>query len=418
MPYKSLDFGGVVLKILVLNCGSSSVKYQLFNMEDEKVLAKGIVERVGLVGARIIHIKPENGRHTQELEVSNHEQAIELVLKMLIHREHGILESFAEISGVGHRVVHGGNYSNSVRITPDTIKAIAELIRLAPLHNEPALKGIQACIRYLEGIPQVAVFDTSFHQTLPEYAYTYCLPWELSQKYGLRRYGFHGTSHRYVAQRASELVRRPLSSLKVITCHLGNGSSITAIARGRSVDTSMGFTPLAGLPMGTRCGDIDPAIVTFLMQNEGYKPEMMEEILYKRSGILGVSGLSSDFRDIEEAMRKGNDRARLAWDIFVYSVKKYIGSYVAALNGLDVLVFTGGLGENSVAVRENICQDMDYLGIKIDKEQNNKIRGEEGEITAPRSRVRVFVIPTNEELMIARETKANLLEQRNVLSSP
>lgn len=395
------------MKILVLNCGSSSVKYQLFNMEDEKVLAKGIVERIGLVGSRIVYSTPENGKIIQDVEVLNHEQAIELVLNTLIHKEHGVLESFAEISGVGHRVVHGGNFSDSVAITPNTIKAITELIRLAPLHNEPALKGIQACVRYLEGVPQVAVFDTSFHQTLPDYAYIYSLPWELTQKYGLRRYGFHGTSHRYVAQRASELVGRPLRELKIITCHLGNGSSITAIKGGRSIDTSMGFTPLAGLPMGTRCGDIDPAIVTFLMQNEGYSPEKMEEILYRHSGVLGVSGLSSDFRDIEEAKIKGNDRARLAWDIFVYAVKKYIGSYIAALNGLDILIFTGGLGENSPAIRREICRDMDYLGIKIDNEKN-EIRAQEQEITASGATVRTFVIPTNEELMIARDTKAIL----------
>ncbi|MEW8959938.1 MAG: acetate kinase, partial [Moorella sp. (in: firmicutes)] len=295
----------------------------------------------------------------------------------------------------------------AVLVNDSTKKAIAELEALAPLHNGPALRGIEACEAILPGTPQVTVFDTAFHQSIPDYAYTYSLPYELCKKYLIRRYGAHGTSHHYVALRAAELVGKPLNELKVITCHLGNGSSITAIKNGKSWDTSMGFTPLAGLTMGTRCGDIDPAIVTFLMEKEGLTPGEMDELMNRRSGVLGVSGLSSDFRDIEAAMDEGNERARLAWDIFVHTAKKYIGAYTAVLNGLDVLVFTAGLGENSPRAREAICRDMDYLGIKIDAAKN-QVRGQEREITAPGAKVRTFVIPTNEELMIARETLALL----------
>ncbi|WP_084664619.1 acetate/propionate family kinase [Thermanaeromonas toyohensis] len=398
------------MKILVLNCGSSSVKYQLFDMAEEKSLAKGLVERIGLPGSRLTHRPVGKEKIVKEVPVPDHGAAIKLSLEALTHPQHGVIKEYSEIRGIGHRVVHGGSFSASVLIDSQTKDLIAELEALAPLHNGPALRGITACEVILPHTPQVACFDTAFHQTMPDYVYTYALPYELTQKYQIRRYGFHGTSHKYVAQRAAELVGRPWGDLKIITCHLGNGSSITAIKNGKSYDTSMGFTPLPGLVMGTRCGDIDPAIVTFLMEKEGWTTKEVEEVLNRRSGVLGVSGLSSDFRDIEEAMEVQNERARLAWDMFVYSVRKYIGAYIVALGGLDVLVFTAGLGENSPRVRLDICQGLDFLGIQIDQDKNN-VRGEEREITAPGAQVRTFVIPTNEELMIAKDTQAVLQEK-------
>lgn len=393
------------MKILVFNCGSSSVKYQLFDMAEEKSLARGLLERVGLSGSLLTHRPAGKDKLVKEVEAPDHEAAIKHCLEALTDPQYGVIRDFREIEGVGHRVAHGGTFPGSVLIDVDTKARIAELVTLAPLHNTPALRGISACENLLPGVPQVACFDTSFHQTMPDYAYVYALPYELTEKYHIRRYGFHGTSHKYVAQRAAELVGRSFDELKIITCHLGNGSSITAIKGGKSYENSMGFTPMAGLPMGTRCGDIDPAIVTFLMEKEGYDPRAMEDVLNRRSGVLGVSGVSSDFRDIEEAIDKRHERARLAWDIFVHSARKYIGAYTAVLGGLDVLVFTAGLGENSPRVREAICRDFEYLGLKIDPEKN-KVRGEEREITADGARVRTFVIPTNEELMIARDTLA------------
>ncbi|MGI6285168.1 Acetate kinase [Moorella humiferrea] len=395
------------MKILVLNCGSSSVKYQLFDMQREEVMARGLVERIGITGSMLTHRPAGREKLVRETEIPDHKVAIRLCLEALTDSQWGVIKDYKEISAVGHRIVHGGTFPSAVLVNDSTKKAIAELEALAPLHNGPALRGIEACEAILPGTPQVTVFDTAFHQSMPDYAYTYSLPYELCKKYLIRRYGAHGTSHHYVALRAAELVGKPLNELKVITCHLGNGSSITAIKNGKSWDTSMGFTPLAGLTMGTRCGDIDPAIVTFLMEKEGLTPGEMDELMNRRSGVLGVSGLSSDFRDIEAAMDEGNERARLAWDIFVHTAKKYIGAYTAVLNGLDVLVFTAGLGENSPRAREAICRDMDYLGIKIDAAKN-QVRGQEREITAPGARVRTFVIPTNEELMIARETLALL----------
>ncbi|WP_406678271.1 acetate/propionate family kinase [Moorella sp. ACPs] len=393
------------MKILVLNCGSSSVKYQLFDMAHERVLARGLVERIGIPGSVLTHRPAGKDKLVREAEIPDHKVAIRLCLEALTDPQYGVIKDYNEIGAVGHRIVHGGTFPHSVLVDASTKKAIGELEALAPLHNGPALRGIEACEAILPHTPQVTVFDTAFHQSMPDYAYTYSLPYELCQKYLIRRYGAHGTSHQYVALRAADLVGRPLAELKVITCHLGNGSSITAIKDGKSWDTSMGFTPLAGLTMGTRCGDIDPAIVTFLMEKEGFTPAEMDNLMNRQSGVLGVSGVSSDFRDIEAAMAAGNERARLAWDIFVHTAKKYIGAYAAVLNGLDVLVFTAGLGENSPAVREAICRDMDYLGIKIDPEEN-QVRGQERDITAPGARVRTFVIPTNEELMIARETMA------------
>ncbi|NLW06845.1 MAG: acetate kinase [Clostridia bacterium] len=393
------------MKILVLNCGSSSLKYQLFDMEQEEVLAKGLVERIGIDGSVLTHSAVGKEKYIFETEVSDHKVAVRLCLDALTDPHHGVINNYQEINAIGHRVVHGGTFPHSVLVDSSSKKAISELEALAPLHNGPALRGITACEAILPDTPQVVAFDTAFHQGMPDYAYTYSLPYELCQKHLIRRYGAHGTSHQYVALRAAAIVGRPLKDLKVITCHLGNGSSITAIKDGKSYDTSMGFTPLAGLTMGTRCGDIDPAIVPFLMEKEGFSPADIDHLMNRQSGVLGVSGVSSDFRDIEEAMASGNDRARLAWDIFVYTAKKYIGAYVAVLNGIDVLVFTAGLGENSALAREAICRDLDYLGINIDKEKN-QVRGQEREITAEGSRVRVFVIPTNEELMIARDTQA------------
>jgi len=393
------------MKILVLNCGSSSLKYQLFDMVNEEVLARGLVERIGIPGSILTHRAAGKDKLSYETKVPDHKVAVRLSLEALTDSQHGVINDYDEISAVGHRVVHGGSFPHSVLVDASTKKAVSELEALAPLHNGPALRGIAACEDILPGTPQVVAFDTAFHQSLPDYAYTYSLPYELCQKHLIRRYGAHGTSHQYVALRAATLVNKPLEELKVITCHLGNGSSITAIKNARSYDTSMGFTPLAGLTMGTRCGDIDPAIIPFLMQKEGFTPEDMDHLMNRQSGVLGVSGVSSDFRDIEAAMVAGNERARLAWNIFVHTAKKYIGAYTAVLNGLDVLVFTAGLGENSASIREDICRDLDYLGVKIDSEKN-QVRGQEREISANGSRVRIFIIPTNEELMIARDTSA------------
>ncbi|MGI9951098.1 acetate kinase [Moorellaceae bacterium AZ2] len=399
------------MKILVLNCGSSSVKYQIFDMAEEKSLARGLLERIGLQGSLLTHRPVGKDKLVKEVEAPEHETAIRHCLEALTDPEYGVIKDFGEIEGVGHRVAHGGTFPGSVLLDASTKARIAELVALAPLHNGPALRGISACEVLLPGVPQAACFDTAFHQSMPDYAYTYSLPYELAEKYHIRRYGFHGTSHKYVALRAAALAGRPFNELKIITCHLGNGSSIAAIKDGLSYDTSMGFTPLAGLTMGTRCGDIDPAIVTFLMEKEGYGPKEMEDVLNRRSGVLGISGVSSDFRDIEAAMDDGNPRARLAWNIFVHGVRKYIGAYTAVLGGLDILVFTAGLGENSPRVREAICQGFEYLGLIIDPQKNN-VRGEEREITAAGARVRTFVIPTNEELMIARDTQALIQGQK------
>lgn len=392
------------MKVLVLNCGSSSVKYQLINMDDESVLAKGLVERIGLSGAVLTHRPSHKEKKVIMGEIPNHTVAIQMVMDALVHPEYGVISSMKEINAVGHRVVHGGSiFPQSTLIDAKAKEEIKSLFNIAPLHNPPAYVGIEAAEKVLPGVPMVAVFDTSFHQTMPPEAYLYSLPYELYEKYGIRKYGFHGISHKYVSQRAAEIIGRPLEELKMITCHLGNGASITAIDGGKSIDTSMGFTPLEGLTMGTRCGNLDPAIVTFLEEQEGLSFREVNELLNKKSGVLGISGVSSDFRDIEEAAKQGNKRAQLALDVFAHDVKKYIGSYAAILNGLDVLVFTAGLGENSIEMREKICQKLDFLGIKLDPEKN-RVRGEEAEVQAADSRVRILVIPTNEELLIARDT--------------
>jgi acetate kinase len=394
------------MKVLVINCGSSSLKYQLFNMEDESVLAKGLVERIGLEGSVLKHQPYSKDKVEIKAEVPNHKVAVKLMIDALLHEEYGVIKDIKEITAVGHRVVHGGEkFSGSVRIDDKVIETLKECINLAPLHNPPNIWGIEAVKELLPDVPMVGVFDTAFHQTMPEHAYIYGVPYELYEKYSVRRYGFHGTSHRYVSMRAAALLNRPIETLKLVTLHLGNGSSITAVDGGKSVENSMGFTPLEGITMGTRCGSIDPYLPIFIMEKEEVSIEKINDYLNKKCGVLGISGVSSDFRDIEKAAEEGNHRAKLALKVFAYQAKKYIGAYAAAMNGLDAVVFTGGIGENSSVVRRMICEDMDYFGIKIDEEKNN-IRGREADISAEGSKTKVLVIPTNEELMIARDTVA------------
>ena len=391
------------MKVLVINCGSSSLKYQLFDMENEYVMAKGLVERIGLSGAVLTH-RPGEKKQVIETAIPDHEKAIALVLEAIVHPEYGVLKSMQEISAIGHRVVHAGeDFSGSVLLTEEVMKAIRKNIELAPLHNPPNIMGIEACQRLMPEVPQVAVFDTAFHQTMPAKAYLYGIPYEYYEKYKIRKYGFHGTSHKFVAQRAAALLGKSLQEVKVITCHLGNGSSIAAVNGGKCLDTTMGFTPLEGLMMGTRSGDLDPTVITFLMEKENWTTEQINNFLNKKSGVLGLSGVSSDFRDLETAAGEGNKRAQLALDRFAYGVRKFIGSYAAVLNGVDAIVFTAGLGENSASMRESICEGLGYLGVKIDPEKN-KIRGEEIDISCADAKTRVLVIPTNEELMIARDT--------------
>lgn len=392
------------MQVLVVNCGSSSIKYQLFNMTDESVLAKGLVERIGLDGAVLTHQPTDKEKVVLTADIKNHSVGIKMVLDALNDANHGVIKNLNEISAVGHRVVHGGEkFTDSALITPEVLKAIEDCIEMAPLHNPPNLLGINACTELMPGTPQVAVFDTAFHQTMPKFSFLYGLPYEAYEKYGLRRYGFHGTSHKYVSQRAAEIMGQQMTDLRIITCHLGNGASLAAIKHGKSVDTSMGFTPLEGLVMGTRCGEIDPAIIPYLMKKEGMTPDQIDTYLNKKSGVLGVSGVSSDFRDIEDAAKGGNERAQLALDVFTYKVRKYIGGYVAAMGGVDAIVFTAGLGENSISMREKICSGLEYLGTRIDPVKNN-VRGKAQEICVDGAKVKIFVIPTNEELVIARDT--------------
>ena len=393
------------MKVLVINCGSSSLKYQVFDMETEAVLAKGIVEKIGLEGTFLKYRRGIEENITIEAAIPNHEVAIKLVFDALTNREYGVLKDVSEIGAVGHRVVHAGEkFASSVVINDEVMAALRECIDLAPLHNPPNITGIEVAKRLMPNVTHVGVFDTAFHQTMPEYAYLYALPYELYQKYRIRRYGFHGTSHQYVSQRAADLLGRSSLELKIITCHLGNGASITAVDCGRSVDTSMGFTPLEGLIMGTRSGDVDPAIVSFLADKEGLTPEqVVNNLLNKQSGVLGISGVSSDFRAIEDAVAEGNKRATLAMEMFAYRVRKYIGAYAAAMGGVDAIVFTAGLGENSPSMREHICHGLEFMGIQISSEKNN-VRGKEVDVSSDRSKVRVLLIPTNEELMIARDT--------------
>ena len=389
------------MKILVVNCGSSSLKYQLIDMNTEEVMAKGYLEKISLPDSFLTHTA-KGEKYRIEKKIANHEEGMQLVLEQLLHKDYGVISDLKEIDAVGHRVVHGGEkFSGSVIITDEVIEAIEECIPLAPLHNPAGIIGIKACQKSLPNVPMVGVFDTAFHQTMPEKAYIYPIPYKYYEKYKIRKYGFHGTSHKFVSKRVAEIMGR--EDLKIVCCHLGQGASLCAVNNGKSVDTTMGLTPLAGVPMGTRSGDIDPSIVTFLMNKENLTPDELDKILNKESGKLGISGVSSDDRDIEAAANEGNARAKLALDNFVYQVLGNIGKYAAQMGGVDVITFAGGIGENSKAVRAEICKSLKFLGIEIDEEANSK-RGEEIEISTPNSKVKVFVIPTNEELMIARET--------------
>lgn len=393
------------MNVLVINCGSSSLKYQLINMDGEKVLAKGLVERIGIKGSLLKHEKPGLDKLVIEEDLKNHKEAVNLMLKALLDEKYGAVSSPDEIDAVGHRVVHGAEkFAYSVLIDDEVIDTMKECIGLAPLHNPPNIIGIEACKELLPDAPMAAVFDTAFHQTMPPVSFIYPLPYELYEELKIRRYGFHGTSHQYVSERVAELTGKSLEGTKIVTCHLGNGASLTAIKDGCSFDTSMGMTPLEGLVMGTRCGDIDPAIVTFLMNKKNMTAEEVDNLMNKKSGVLGISGVSNDFRDIEAEADKGNERARLALDKFAYTVRKYIGSYAAAMGGLDYLVFTAGLGENSPPARKQVCDGLEFLGVELDDEKNNT-RGKEVEISKEGSKVKVFVIPTNEEVMIARDTQ-------------
>ena len=390
--------------VLVLNAGSSSVKYQVIDPEKRESLAKGVVERIGMSGAVLTHQKVGDKQIRLSGEILDHKMAIEYVLSILLSKNHGVIKDRKEIDAVGHRVVHGGEaFSASVLISEEVMSEIRRCIDYAPLHNPPNLKGINAAMQLLPGVPQVAVFDTAFHQTMPKYAYLYALPYTVYKRHGIRRYGFHGTSHRFVSDRAAELMGTPKDKLRIITCHLGNGASAAAIKYGKSVDTSMGFTPLEGLVMGTRSGDLDPAIILQIMHKEELTPNDATTLLNKHSGLIGVSGISSDMREIEEEY-ENNERAHLAHDIFTYRLRKYIGAYAAAMGGTDVIVFTGGIGENSSMVREHSLQGLEFMGVKLDQKKNEASDKKEREISADDSRVKVFVIPTNEELVIAMDT--------------
>ena len=392
------------MKILVVNCGSSSVKYQLINMDGEKVLAQGLVERIGIEGSILTQKVEGREKYIIKEPMSNHKDAIKLVLGALVDENNGVIKSMEEISAVGHRVVHGGEkYSSSVLVDNEVIAYIEECVKLAPLHNRPNLIGIEACKALMKDTPMAVVFDTAFHAEMPEKAYMYALPYELYEKHSIRKYGFHGTSHKYVAQKVSEVLNKDKKSLKIISCHIGNGVSVTAIKDGKSIDTTMGFTPLAGVAMGTRSGDIDPAIVTYLISDLGYSADEVNNILNKKSGVLGLTGISSDMRDIKFAAKNGDKKALLALDIFHYKIKTTIGAYIAALGGIDVIVFTAGVGENSDVNREGILEGLEFFGIELDKEKN-KNNGVLTEISKDSSKVKVYVVPTNEELMIAKET--------------
>jgi len=393
------------MMILVINAGSSSLKYQLIDMEKESVLAKGLCERIGLSG-NITH-KTDKGVAQYETPFPTHLEAFRELVKLLTTGDLAVISDMKEISAVGHRVVQGAElYKSSVRITEEVLAGLETCSELAPLHNPANIMAIRACMEVFDpSVPQVAVFDTAFHQTIPQHAYMYGLPYELYEKYKIRRYGFHGTSHRYVSSRLAQLMGRPLSEMKVVTCHLGNGSSITAIDGGKSVDTTMGFTPLDGIIMGTRCGSIDPSVVTYLMEKENLTPKQMDDLMNKKSGYLGISGISSDQRDLVNAAESGNKRAKLALDMQQYQLRKYIGAYAAAMGGLDAVVFTGGIGENAYQTREVACKGLEFMGIVLDKTANAECGGKECLISAPNSKVQVWVIPTNEELLIARDTK-------------
>ncbi len=392
------------MKVLVLNCGSSSIKYQFIDTDEKQSLAKGIVERIGMTGAVLSHQRYDGDAIKVVGEILDHTIAIEYVLGVMLSKNHGVIDEKEDIEAVGHRVVHGGEtFSGSVLITDEVIQVLQDNIELAPLHNPPNLKGIQACKRVLPNTPQVGVFDTAFHVQMPPKAYLYGIPYDLYKKYKIRRYGFHGTSHLFVSNKAAEIVNKKIEDLKIITAHLGNGCSMSAIKNGRSIDTTMGFTPLEGLLMGTRSGDLDPSLILYIMGKEGLSLHEAATLLNKHSGLIGISGESSDMREILTAVKNGHKRAKYAFDIFVYKIKKYIGAYTAALGGLDVLVFTGGIGENAIEVREEVCKDLEFLGIEFDYEKNNK---NETTISKDSSKVKVLRIPTNEELVIAMDTSS------------
>jgi acetate kinase len=394
------------MKILVLNCGSSSIKYQLFDMTSWVVLAKGIVEKIGLKGSFLKNERFDGDKVKLDGEILDHQSGIEYILGMMISKKRGVIKDLNEIDAVGHRLVHGGEtFKGSCFLDDITIKGVEDCSDLAPLHNPANLKGIYAMKALLPKVPQVGVFDTSFHQTMPDYSFMYAIPYSLYKKYGIRRYGFHGTSHSYVAKRACEVLKADFSTQKIITCHLGNGASITAIKDGKSLDTSMGLTPVEGLIMGTRSGDIDGGVLTLIMEKEEIDYAALNTLINKHSGLLGVSGVSSDMREIEAAAAEGNERAALSLKMYNYRVKKYIGAYAAAMGGVDIVVFTGGVGENGCEIRENICSNLEFLGIEFDKEKNKGVRAEETVISKDKSRVTVIIIPTNEEFVIASDTR-------------
>ena len=391
------------MKVLVINCGSSSLKYQLIDMANEKTLASGLVERIGIEGSNLAQKVEGTQKYIVETPIKDHNEAIKLVLDALINGDNGIIKSVNEIDAVGHRIVHGGEkYTKSVIITDEVVRDIEEYSKFAPLHNPAHIMGIKAC-QALMNVPMVAVFDTAFHQTMPEKAFLYGLPYELYKKNGIRKYGAHGTSHKYVSQKVAEVMGKDIKDLKIIPCHLGKGSSITAVKNGESVDTSMGFTPLEGLIMGTRSGSLDPAVVTYMIDELGYTSAEVNNILNKKSGVLGISEISSDFRDIIDARDNGNERAKLTLEMFAYRVKQYIASYTVVMEGVDVIVFTAGVGENSMVLREDLCANLEYMGVELDKERN-RVFGEIAKISKDSSKVQLYVIPTNEELMIAKDT--------------
>lgn len=398
--------------VLILNAGSSSIKYQLYDVEGKKVMAKGMVDKIGMADSYLLNKRNDGDEVKLEGEIVDHQAGIEYVLGVLVSEKHGSIEKLEDINAVGHRVVHGGeSFHSSALINDQVIEKIKACVPLAPLHNPPNLKGIEAVTELLPGIHQVAVFDTAFHQTMPRSAYMYAIPYSLYKKYGLRRYGFHGTSHQFVSSRACEIIGVDYQTQKIITCHLGNGASITAIKHGKSVDTSMGLTPVEGMIMGTRSGDLDLGVLTYIIDKEELGVKEANTLINKHSGILGISGVSSDMREVERAAEDGNNRARLALDMYDYRIIKYIGSYTAAMSGVDLIVFTGGIGENASRVRESVCKRFGYMGLEFDSEKNKDLRGQEAIISKSDSKIKVLVVPTNEELVIAQETLKVLAEK-------